>query len=745
MNKKILLLLPALTLVLAGCNNQNKGKSTPSGDSGQVVQVESVTVTPDTLNLEAGQTATLAATVKPVSVENKDVVWSTNDPAVATVDASGKVTAVGEGTAVITATSAADESKKGSSTVTVTEPLFKPIKNPVLEKTFKFGTYQETLAKRLFFNGEEEGYPRLKTTDVYDQAVDVYFEAVPEKENKYYFVFGEGTGKKYIGLSDNVGTESKPSYRIGTVGSHHDDAKDTTTVITMEQAEWDWDAIHYTVKQTRNNKEVFPGTYQSWDTISGCLMDQVAQDFVFQFLTVSKPTVLGDDYVIPGASTQLSVALPADVTDTPVWSLEGEPVGVSVSQTGLVEATTEAVDGTQFNVKVVIGEYTISYPMTVTALDFGTLEDPITSEVAKHNIDVLATTGEMFVKGIVKKNTYFDKGYGTWQQVWLDGDTNETGFEGYKVNVSEENEEWKYVFKNESSMLEMEVVIKGSGKLYKGTYEIENAELVKVSSYEHSSTIAIAPTENVEVEQAGSQVFTATFEEGKKDGAKWYVEPVGSADASKATIDILTGELKIAEDAAENAQYKVFAKLYSNEEVVSNEVTVKVIAFVPPTLVTNPVAGTKYKLGMALSHAEDKDKDVYLTGLKSGNYGSSTTSYYSGADFELVATDGGYHVKVTLADKSVKYMNYVYSQSGTKTYFNVSYDATASTVYTFAEEPKTLFFTSSEDSKERYWGTYTKDGSTYDTIGSASESKYITGSNKSKVDVSQFPVHFYKK
>lgn len=731
MNKKILLLLPALTLVLAGCNNQNKGKSTPDSGSEEVVGVESVTVAPATLELEEGQTAILAATVKPITVLNKDVVWSTNNQAVATVDASGKVTAVGGGQAVITATSDADASKKGTCTINVKPAIFKAVKTPVVGTAFKFGTYQQALAKRQFFNGEQTTYTRLKTTEMYEESVDVYFENVPEKEGKYYITFGEGADKKYIGMS--------ASHRLGFVGS----TTEKPDQITMAEAEWEWDSTYCTVKQKlSDNKTYFPGNYQTHDTISGCDISKADEDNIFQFLTIAQPVILGDNFIIPGTATTLSLAVPPEVTDTPEWSIvEQETLGdvITIDQSGVVTAQASAVDGTEFTVKVVVGEYTITYPMRVTALDFGTLDNPITTEVAKHNVDVLATTGEMFVKGIVKKNTFFDKGYGTWQQVWLDGDTKETGFEGYKVNVSEDNEEWKYVFKNESSMLEMEVVIKGSGKLYNGTYEIENAELVKVSPYEHSSTIAIAPTENVEVEQAGSQVFTATFEDGKKDGAKWYVEPVGSGtDASKATIDILTGELKIAADAAVNAQYKVFAKLYSNSDVVSNEVTVKVIAFVAPTKVTAPAVGTKYKLGMALSGSTDRTEDVYATGTKDGNFGGITKSYYSGADFELVATEGGYHVKVTLANNSVKYLNWV--KSGT--YYNVDFGNTPSTVYTFNTTAYTLFFDA--DGTEKYWGTYTNKGSTREAYSSSDTSR-ILGSNVSKIDVSQFPVHFYSK
>jgi len=54
----------------------------------------------------AGKTAQLTATVSPDYAENKAVTWSSSDPAVATVDQSGLVTAVTYGTANITVTTA---------------------------------------------------------------------------------------------------------------------------------------------------------------------------------------------------------------------------------------------------------------------------------------------------------------------------------------------------------------------------------------------------------------------------------------------------------------------------------------------------------------------------------------------------------------------------------------------------------------------------------------------------------------
>ncbi len=64
-------------------------------------------------------TVTLTATVAPADATDKTVTWRSSNTAVAAVDASGKVTAAGNGTAVITATTT-DGGYTASCTVTVT-------------------------------------------------------------------------------------------------------------------------------------------------------------------------------------------------------------------------------------------------------------------------------------------------------------------------------------------------------------------------------------------------------------------------------------------------------------------------------------------------------------------------------------------------------------------------------------------------------------------------------------------------
>lgn len=69
----------------------------------KVIDVASVTLNRSALAMTRGQTETLTATVSPDNATNKTVTFTSSNPAVATVDAQGKVLAISSGTAVITA------------------------------------------------------------------------------------------------------------------------------------------------------------------------------------------------------------------------------------------------------------------------------------------------------------------------------------------------------------------------------------------------------------------------------------------------------------------------------------------------------------------------------------------------------------------------------------------------------------------------------------------------------------------
>ncbi len=69
-----------------------------------IKHVDGVTLNKETASLYVGDEQTLTATVSPSDASNKSVSWSSNNTNAATVDSSGKVKAVGKGTATITVT-----------------------------------------------------------------------------------------------------------------------------------------------------------------------------------------------------------------------------------------------------------------------------------------------------------------------------------------------------------------------------------------------------------------------------------------------------------------------------------------------------------------------------------------------------------------------------------------------------------------------------------------------------------------
>lgn len=97
-----------------------------AGNGGVIsVPATGVTLTPSTLSLQAGASSPLTATVAPATATNKGINWRSSNPAVATVNSSGGVTGVANGSATITATTQ-DGGFIASSVVTVGSVVVQP-------------------------------------------------------------------------------------------------------------------------------------------------------------------------------------------------------------------------------------------------------------------------------------------------------------------------------------------------------------------------------------------------------------------------------------------------------------------------------------------------------------------------------------------------------------------------------------------------------------------------------------------
>src|SRR5699024_4359829 len=97
------------------------------------IAVTGVTLDKTTLSLEEGATGNLVATVAPSTATDKTVTFASSDVAIATVDNTGKVTAVKAGNADITVTTK-DGNKTAKCAVTVTAKQI-PVTGVTLDKS----------------------------------------------------------------------------------------------------------------------------------------------------------------------------------------------------------------------------------------------------------------------------------------------------------------------------------------------------------------------------------------------------------------------------------------------------------------------------------------------------------------------------------------------------------------------------------------------------------------------------------
>ncbi|MDR3961342.1 MAG: Ig-like domain-containing protein [Eggerthellaceae bacterium] len=108
------------TVEVANDYGSDSREFTLSIDKSEVISVTGVKLDKPSLTLQETGSDTLTVTVEPDNATNKNANWESSDTSIATVDASGKVTAISAGSATITATAADGSEVSASCSVTVT-------------------------------------------------------------------------------------------------------------------------------------------------------------------------------------------------------------------------------------------------------------------------------------------------------------------------------------------------------------------------------------------------------------------------------------------------------------------------------------------------------------------------------------------------------------------------------------------------------------------------------------------------
>ncbi len=175
------------------------------------VPVESVRVVPDIVKLPITGTTNLAAEILPVEASKKLVNWSSDNMAIARVDANGKVTGVSAGTTTIKAQVAGSD-RFGICTVEVVgnadiaDGISMEVTNPykdnvghVYDNTVLFGD-DMSLRVRLVRNKQPVGKANinLQLKPVFGNAEECFEVRQPNQETD-----GDGYANFYIGVTDN--------------------------------------------------------------------------------------------------------------------------------------------------------------------------------------------------------------------------------------------------------------------------------------------------------------------------------------------------------------------------------------------------------------------------------------------------------------------------------------------------------------------------------------------------------------
>lgn len=123
--------------------------------------ITSISLSPANTVLSIGGETTLTATIAPANAK-RDLTWTSSNPSVATVDATGKVTALANGTTTITCASTKDGTIKSSATITV--------------KSVTAIEVNGTPAKTVYSEGETFNPAGLKVSATYSDSTKGYLD-----------------------------------------------------------------------------------------------------------------------------------------------------------------------------------------------------------------------------------------------------------------------------------------------------------------------------------------------------------------------------------------------------------------------------------------------------------------------------------------------------------------------------------------------------------------------------------------
>ena len=317
------------------------------------VPLISVTITEDSVSLFPEQSQTLEATLNPTDATNRTVTWSSSNPDVATVDQTGKVTAVAPGDATITARVEAED-KQDTASVHVKQPVTGATINKPTVTLTKNGT--DKLDVIFTPEGAEENvtvtWSSADTSKVTvdadgtihgvagtTSAVKVTGKLSKEGLDDVYSMVTVNVPLENISLSETSLTLDKGNNKTLTVSYDPEDTTDPKGV-TWTSADDSIATVDSNGKVTAVGKGVTTitatvGTQESGIHTANC---QVTVN-----VPVTSVTINSDDFDLPRTETKAlsATVAPSDASESTVtWSSDNTSVA-TVDSNGVVTAVAK--------------------------------------------------------------------------------------------------------------------------------------------------------------------------------------------------------------------------------------------------------------------------------------------------------------------------------------------------------------------------------------------------------------------
>ena len=318
----------------------------------EIIDVEKITLNKSSVTLNAGQEYQLIATVTPTNATNRTLTYSSNNASVASIDRNGKITALKEGNATITVSSADKKAsttceiivkkeeikvnsisiKENISTMNVGEQkqltvLFDPVNTT--DKTLAWSSSDNsilTVSQSGLLNAKSEG-----TAKIWVCVKGSCDKTMLEKE------ITVKVGIKSIKINENISTMNVGEKKQLTITYDPTNATDKTLAWSSS------DNSVLTVSQSGLLTAKGEGTAKIWVCVKGSCSKTMLEKEITVKIGVKSISITDDlSNINAGTSKKLNVVFtPSNATNkTLAWSSENTSVA-RISQDGVLTAVGE--------------------------------------------------------------------------------------------------------------------------------------------------------------------------------------------------------------------------------------------------------------------------------------------------------------------------------------------------------------------------------------------------------------------